>query len=259
MAFNFLGTINSIEDFEELEEFITLEMLTVSKKIIHLKKESQNYSKLLQKLRQADQILRSGYTKSKPADYDYLVKAKPVQIPEGVVLDGLNAIDVDKLKVGFLDNIKFKRENIEYKVKKTLDLLEQLDNEISLLETRKSDYTDILDNIRSRFDNNDFPEVQRIAKQSPTDVDTSLVLTPKNAGKEISNGITYYLVLKIDSNQKTITFDRIAPPVKEGDTLTLSNGNNNGIKTVAGIKDNMTIYVSESLISEAPSNTKITL
>jgi hypothetical protein len=173
-------------------------------------------------------------------------------------MDALNAVEVDSLKKSVLDSIKYKRERNEFKIKRIRDLIEQLQNESNYLETRKSDYTDIIQRIRARFNSPDFAELQQVEDLDPADFENIKVI-PKDAGKQTIDGVINYLVLNIDAAKKSITFSNIAPPIKPGDTITLSGGSNDGTKTVLGWLNSRTIVVKEDMITEQASKTKVKL
>ena len=257
MAFDFLGTIESIEQFEEFEEFVNIEMTNMGQKINHLNAEVSRLNILLDKFKTADLKLRAGSKKSNPPDANWIIKPRPIENRHVVYLDGLNALDVDNLKKATLDQIKFKRERNEFKIKRIRDLMEQYNNEITFLTTRQSDYTNLIEKIRARFDISDFTEVQKIKAVDPIDVDPTLRALPKNAGKVIIGDQTYYKVLSINEGQNSITFDYSAPPVAQGESLILSGGKNDGTKTVLEYRDARTIIILETVVTENPSTTRV--
>jgi len=256
MAFNFLGTIESIEDFEEFEEFVLKEQGNISKRIRHLTADISRNNELLDKFKIADLALRGDYKKSDQADANWTNKPRSRENLRLLNLDGLNGIDVDNLKKTFLDTIKFKRERNEFKIKRIRDLKEQLENEISFLELRKEDYQDNLDRIRGRFDIPDFVEVQKVKDFDSADVEIDIRAIPKDAGKEVVDGVTYYVILNIDSAKKSISFEYTAPPVARGDRLRLSGGLNNKVFNVMDYANSSTLIVNESLVDESPSRSR---
>jgi len=253
MAFNFLGTIDSINDFNAFVEFVTVEINRNSQRISHLNQEIQRYNFLLDRFKVADLKLRSEYKLSDQADSDWITQARTIEPIKIKQIDGVNAVDVDTLKRTVLDSIKYKREKNEFKILRIRDLIEQMQNEIAFLQARQKDYNDYVVKIRGRFQLPDYTELQKIAPVDQADVVPGIRAIPLNAGRQIINGITYYQITNINSSFKTITFDYAAPPVKQGDILTLSSGKNNGNKTVFDYKDSRTLIVQESLIAENPS------
>lgn len=133
-----------------------------------------------------------------------------------------------------------------------------MDNEINNLKGILTTYEDHLNKISSRFNNQDYPESQQ-AYQDPADQIPGIKAISKNIGKKTINGVVHYLVLSINGATNTITFENSAPPIKIGDPITLSNGNNNGVKTVKNITNFMTIQTVESLTTEEKSNTFVVL
>jgi hypothetical protein len=256
MAFDFLGTIRSIEEFEELVEFINIEVENIDKRIEHMEQEKNRLNELLDKYKSADLELRAIYPSSKQADENYLKKPRPVDIFKVRSIDAVNAIDVEDLKKMFIDTIKYRREKNEFKIKKIRYVVERMDKEISFLNNMKENYQDYISRINSRFDSDDFPELQRVPDVDSADVTPGIKAYTPNQGTETLNGDKLYLVLSISSARRTISFDTQAPPVKAGDKITLLNGLNNGEKTVARIVDRLTVEVLDSLKDESDSQSK---
>ena len=138
MAFNFLGRIRSIEQWEEFEEFLLREITVIPQRIVTLNSEIKRLGKLLNSFKAADLQLRSGYSKSDTPDANWIVKPRPREEIDVPVIDTLNAYDVGTLKDPIIDAIKFKRERNEWKIKRIRDLIEQYQNEITLLNTTLS-------------------------------------------------------------------------------------------------------------------------
>lgn len=259
MAFDFLGSIDGIEKFEELEEFILVESKKITSKINYLNKEIFRLTELLDKFKRADQNLRKDYPSSERADINYIKNPRPFKGSKIRPFDADNGADVDYLKNFLLDQIKFKRENNEYKIKKIRDRIEQIDNEILDLRTGLSEFQNILERIRGRFTLDSFPSVKAVADLDPKDVDPNIPVTRKNAGREVIDGKTYYLALSIKSFNRTITFDTAAPTVQPNQLINIINGRNNGTKTVYKILSSTTIQVYEDLIDESPATSKISV
>lgn len=257
MAFNFLGTINGVDKFEEFEEFVRIESKKIEKKIDTLSRDKLRMSELLDKFKGSDQVLRKDYPLSERADIDYIKNPRPNISSPPNTYDALNATDVNDLKKFVLDQIKYKRENNEYKIKKIRDRMEQVTNEISDLTRSLTTFEDTVNNIRSRFNLPDFVENQRVPELDPKDIDDSIPVTPRNAGREIINGLTYYLALSIKGYNKSITFDTAAPTVKPYQMINIVNGKNNGTYTVKMILSPTTIQIFEDLVDENPATSKI--
>ncbi|MDB4330349.1 hypothetical protein N9948_01365 [bacterium] len=257
MAFDFLGTIESLEQFEEFEEFVRIEASKVQQKLDTLQNQKIRNFELLDKFKKADQILRQGYSLAERADIDYIKNPRTQTNYKPRIIDSFSSIAVDNLKSFIKDEVKCKRENTEYKIKRIRDLNFQIDDEISFLNEKLENYEDDLNTIRVRFDLDDFEEVQKVAPVDQKDIDPSIPVTPKDAGRETDNGTTLYLVLSVKAYNKTITFDTAAPSLKPNQQINLINGQNNGVKTVFSIKNERTIQVFEDLIDENPSQTKV--
>lgn len=249
MAFNFLGTINSLEEFEEFEEFINVEYTHLEKRISHLEVEKQRFDELLDKFSMADLSLRAPYSKSDIPDKDWL--SSPRQIPKKLknYTDASNGVDVALLKKMFLDPIKSKRERNEFKVKKIRDLIYQMEDEISFLNNEKEDYLSVLERIRSKFQLDQFPEAQEFDKED----EDGIRATPKSFGIKETSTTKEYMVTAINMSNNSIVFERAVPPVKKGDTFTMTNGKNDGVKTVVGFLSLKTVVVAEPLNAEESS------
>lgn len=259
MAFNFLGTIESLTQFEEFEEFVNIEIKNISKRMNHLATEVKNLDILLDKFKISDARLRTEFKKSELPDERWIIQARNREIPKLMQIDTSTALDVDSLKSGFLDAIKHKRERNEFKIKRIRDLKEQLSDEIKMLQIRQSDWTDIISKIKSKFEIPEYTEVQKVAQQDEIDVNNSLRAIPIGAGKETVNNITYYLVQNINHSSRAVTFYVAAPSLQIGSKLTLTNGNNNGIKTVKGFQGTRTLILVEDLVEEHPATSKVTI
>lgn len=257
MAFDFLGTISSFEEFEELEEFIQKEAVNIDKRIDNLNSERLRQLELADKFMSADLIMRADYKKSIRPDRLWLNSPRPKQVDRKKTLDAANAVDVALIKKTFLDSIKYKRERNEFKVKRLLDLAYQIQEEINLLSKMKEEYQNYLERIKSRFDIDDFDSNQRNKAQDSAEIVPGLTKTPVDKGIVEESGVKYYLVLSINTEFNTISFDGNSPPIREGDKITLSGGSNDGVKTVIGIKDSRTVIILEKLNPESNSKTKV--
>jgi hypothetical protein len=259
MAFNFLNNIDGIEKFEEFKEFVEIESLNIEKKINHLNKEKIRLLSLLDKFKKADQYLRKDYPLSERADIDYIKKPRPNYVNFSSRIDPLTSSDVSFLKNFVLDQIKYKRENNEYRIKKIRDKVEQITNEIIFLRQGLLDFENTLNSIRTRFDLEDYTSMKKVETLDPKNIDPTIPVTPRNQGREIIDGVTFYLATSIKSFNRTITFDTAAPTVKPNQIINLVNGRNNGSKTVRAILSSTTIQVYEDLLDETPSVSKISI
>jgi len=257
MAFDFLGTIPSFEHFEELEEFVQIESENIESRVEHLTSERKRHLELLDKFMQADLQLRSEYKKSYRPDRLWLTKPRARPVTRVETIDSANAVDVDILKKTFLDTIKFKRERNEFKIRRLRDLANQISDEITFLEEMKETYSGYLDKIRARFDLDSFPENQRNKEQDQAEIQEGMTAVPVDKGIIEKDGKKYYLVTSINPMFGTIAFDGQNPPIKEGDKITLSNGDNNGTKTVLSIRSDRSVVVVEPLIEESNSKTMV--
>jgi len=257
MAFDFLGTIPSFEHFEELEEFVLIEAEKIEYRIEHFTIERKRHLEILDKVMKADLQLRSEYKKSYRPDRLWLTKPRARPVPRVRTLDSANAEDVAILKKAFLDTIKFKRERNEYKIRRLRDLVDQINDEIKSLKKIQESYNTHLNKIKVRFDLDSFPENQRNKEQDQAEIQPGMTAVPVDKGIIEENGTKYFLVTSINPMFGTIAFDGQNPPIKEGDKILLSNGLNNGIKTVFRIWSDKAVVVNEHLIEENNSKTKV--
>jgi hypothetical protein len=257
MAFDFLGNIESEEQFKEFVEFVEIEVVNLDRKIETMLEERNRLSQLLSQFKYSDLKLRSKYPNASNADNNYLLKPRPIGKGLGDPIDASTAILVDELKKMFFENIKYFREKNEFKIKRIRYLMEKIDKDINYLREMQTEYLSNIEKIKSRFDDPSYGEVQRVSEVDSADVTPGVKLNPPGSGIQILNGETYYLTLNISQLRQTITFDTAAPPINIGAKITLINGLNNGIKTVAKIVNEKTIQTVETLITEAPSTTKV--
>jgi len=257
MAFDFLGTIPSFEHFEELEEFVEIESENIESRVDHLTAERKRHLELLDKFMQADLQLRSEYKLSYRPDRLWLNKPRSRPVKRVETIDSANAVDVDILKKTFLDTIKSKRERNEFKIRRLRDLADQISDEITFLEEMKDKYKDHLAKIKARFDLDSFPENQRNKEQDQAEIQKDMTAVPVDKGIVEEDGKKYYLVTSINPMFGTISFDGQNPPIKEGDQIILSNGLNNGTKTVLSIRSDRSVVVLETLVEESNSKTTV--
>lgn len=258
MAFDFLGTIKSFEQFEEFKQFVSIEASKIDERIIHIRMETQRLSTLLGKFSSADIKLRGAYSLSDNPDIDWIVKNRPTTPSKATNIDVLTAIDVDYLKKGFLDGIKARRERNEFKIKRILDLIDQNSDEISLLTELKDKYLERLNKIRGRFDLPDFNTTEANFKTyDPADSIKGIRETERTYGKRESGGYVVYLVSNISSTRNSLTFVSVSPPLTPGVKFVISGGKNDGEKTVKSIINSRTIEVVELVVDENPSTSTV--
>jgi hypothetical protein len=258
MAFNFAGYIRSQDDWDEFEEFFRQEIELADQKINHLKAEITRFSDLLDGFKHADLYLRTGYSLSEAPDLSWLATPKQETTPPTNTLETVTAIDVGILKKPVLDAIKAKRERNEWKIKRIRDLMEQYQNEIDNINSVVEIYEDVINRVTSRFTNTDFPEVQQVDKQNETEQDPSK-LAEQNPGVIVVKGISYYTVYNISSESQIILFEGTAPPVAIGGTINIIGGQNAGTKTVKEVISYRELKTVETLITETPKDTVVTV
>jgi len=199
--------------------------------------------------------LRSEYKLSVRPDRLWLLRPRTRVNNNFKDMDTVNGADVDILKRTFLDTIKSKREKNEFKIKRIRDLAEQIENEVIFLSDMKDNYSDRLNTIRGRFDLDDYPENQKNKPQDQAEV-SNITKVPIDKGILVENGETFYLIKSFNPRYGSIYFDGMNPPVKTGDVIIISNGKNNGEKTVSTIRNQSSITVLEPLVEEINSKSK---
>ena len=142
MAFNFLGTL-SLEQLSELRNFLIGELETIDNQINFLIIEQANLENILAQLIKADESF--GGSLSKQLYDTQLPDVRKIKKQE----DSNSAVLIDKAKRPFIENIKYKREKLEFKAKKVLDMLEQTKEKIDRKGIAKSDTLKLLDRVSS--------------------------------------------------------------------------------------------------------------
>jgi len=252
MAFDFLGVLTR-EKFEEFEEFLNEEVKYFTQRIYYLFYEIDNIYKLINKFKTADLKLRGKYAKSKEPDYEWVVIPRDDEPRKPIPFSSATTADMIYLKRGLKDQIKFRRERNEYKVKRLRDLAYQYETEIDFITKYLDSYEEILEKIKGRFNTEEYKEeMAEIAPLKETDVSDDKRAIAREPGYIEEDGIKKYFISFISSARKEITFQHTVPPLKYGDTITLIDGSNEGIKSFAEYINSSTIRVLEELISEDP-------
>ena len=144
MAFDFLGTL-SLEQLRDLRNFLEGEIEFTETQINTLRVELDNVSRV--KADFIDSASNNGY--------DVLENLYITELPDIVRIprqDDVNSASiVEKIKKPFISNIKFKRERIEYKVKKLMDVEEQLKEQIDRRGIAKDQTIEMLNEVERLF------------------------------------------------------------------------------------------------------------
>lgn len=144
MAFNFLGTL-SIEQLNELEAFLTTEIVDIDEQINALRTEVDNL-----KLTRAEMITadgNNGGTTNKWINDTLLQEIQRIARPN----DANSASIIQKIKKPFLGNIKYKRERLEFKIKKLTDAIDQGNEMIDRKAIAKDQTTQLIASVRALF------------------------------------------------------------------------------------------------------------
>jgi len=144
MAFDFLGTL-SLEQLRDLRNFLEAEIEFTTTQINTLRVELDNVNRV--KADFIDSASNNGY--------DVLENLYITELPDIVRIprqDDVNSASiVEKIKKPFISNIKFKRERIEYKVKKLMDVEEQLKEQIDRRGIAKDQTIEMLNEVERLF------------------------------------------------------------------------------------------------------------
>jgi seryl-tRNA synthetase len=174
MAFNFLGTLSKPQ-LDELRNFLEAEIEDVDQQINYLRTELNNLSRTRDDLLQAD-INFGGKTINTFVSDNEAVGTKKlteldtqtntVKSSEKNVTtklpyvafanlqdDSVSASLIEKAKRPFISNIKYKRERLEYKIKKITDAMEQTNETIDRKAIAKTQTAALLNQVDSMFNN----------------------------------------------------------------------------------------------------------
>jgi prefoldin subunit 5 len=140
MAFDFLGTFSK-QDLENLRTYLQSQVDKVDTQINHMTFESNKLQKTMQTL--LDYSSSQGF-KFKMFDTSFYRKVS------SQFDDSDSATVVQITKEPYYRNIK-SREVIEFKIKKILDKIEQIQEQIHLLRISKDEFTVNIQTINSMF------------------------------------------------------------------------------------------------------------
>ena len=143
MAFNFLG-IFSKSDIENLRGYLQAELDKVDAQINHMVLEENKLQKTLIKM--LEYANKSG-VKFKMFKQTFLRNTNN-QLPD---VDIESAILVQRTKEPYYLNIKV-REDVEHRIKKLMDKIEQIQERIHLLRISKSEFRTNFESINALFD-----------------------------------------------------------------------------------------------------------
>jgi len=162
MAFNFLGTFSK-QQLDDLRNFLIAELEDVDQQINTLYIERENLKRTRTDLLTADANfggttlnnfisvneavgtqLDSTTGKSATTKLPYITKAN-------IQDDRVSAILIEKIKRPFISTIKYKRERLEYKIKKITDAIEQTNELIDRKAIAKTETVALLNKVDVLF------------------------------------------------------------------------------------------------------------
>jgi len=144
MAFDFLGTL-SLEQLRDIRAFLEEQIEDIDEQINTLIVEIDNAKRTRNELVIADSNLGGDSLQS-----SFFTELPDIQkIPEQN--DSNTAILMEEVKRPFIQNIKFKRERIEFKVKKLNDFIEQMKEEVDRKAIAKDRTIQKLNEIEQQF------------------------------------------------------------------------------------------------------------
>lgn len=144
MAFDFLGTL-SLEQLRELEAFLEQEIEDLAEQVNTLRSEIDNTSRAMNDLIVADQNFGGNVLEN--LSFGELPDIEKIPKQD----DSNSGHLVEQLKRPFIQNIKFKRERIEFKVKKLLDAAEQMNDMIDRKTIAQTKTRELLNQIERLF------------------------------------------------------------------------------------------------------------
>jgi len=141
MAFDFLGVFTK-QDITNLQSYLQSQLDSIDAQINHTVLESAKLQKMLTKLMT---LADSRGIKFKTFGA-MLVRQTNSQVNDADV-----ARLVQKIKEPYYPNIKF-RDDIEHRIRKTIDRIEQAQERIHLLRISKSEFRSNFEIVNSKFD-----------------------------------------------------------------------------------------------------------
>lgn len=146
MAYDFLGTL-SLEQLNDLQAFLEGEIENIDDQINTLLVDIDNSKRTLQELVAADNSFGG----------DALNSIEQTQLPLLVNIPDQNDANsgklVEQIKRPFIANIKYKREHLEYKIKKMIDYIEQLQESVDRKSIAKTQTMQMINELTQLFNN----------------------------------------------------------------------------------------------------------
>lgn len=145
MAFDFLGTL-SLQQVNELRSFINGEISGIQSQINNLMAELDGVRQT--KANFVDAAQQLGDTNILDRIFD---RELPLVVKSKRQEDKASGLVVDEIKKPFISNIKYKRERNEYKIKKLMDLEEQIKEQMDRKAIARTKTAEMLNKLDSMF------------------------------------------------------------------------------------------------------------
>lgn len=149
MAFDFLGTL-SLEQFQLFRSFLEAQIVDIDEEINFLYVELNNLQQTLSFFSKADEYF-GGNTSS--ILYPTELNIKKVVAKQD---DSTSASLMEQVKKPFISTIKYKRERLEFKMKKLYDAIEQAQEMIDRKSIAKSKTKALLGELERKFISSNF-------------------------------------------------------------------------------------------------------
>lgn len=144
MAFNFLGTL-SLEQLNSFEAFLSGEIINIDEQINTMRTEVNNLMLTRNELLTAD--ANNGGTTNQWVNDNLLQDVIRVAKSN----DANSAYLMEQVKKPFIQNIKYQRERLEFKIKKITDAIEQTNEMIDRKSIAKTNTSTLISEIRALF------------------------------------------------------------------------------------------------------------
>jgi hypothetical protein len=144
MAFDFLGTL-SVPQLQDFRSFLEAQLVDIDEEINYLYVELNNLQQTLASFSQADAFFGGNASSVLYPTQLHLLKKRTKQD------DSASADLMEKVKKPFISTIKYKRERLEFKMKKLLDAVEQAKEQIDRKSIAKSQTGALLNQIETMF------------------------------------------------------------------------------------------------------------
>jgi len=146
MAFNFLGTL-SVPQLQEFRSFLESQLIDIDEQINYLRAEEASLNKTIESFSKADNYFKGNALQSISVNMTKLTD--PVNITKQD--DTSSATKMVQIKAPFISTIKYKRERLEYKLKKLADAIHQTKELIDIKAIAKDETEKLLNNLDTMF------------------------------------------------------------------------------------------------------------